>query len=308
MKTTLSYKEKQALLKIVKAFSGNKTASEKTLQRLIKIAKDISKKKLERLHQEEGTSMAFITAYRQNLSLKENKKRNNEMLKSFQKSGLKDYYDLDGRYLEEETGKMKGEKTFLLVGPDLKTVMQQADKYEQDSIIFKSKENVVGMYNRLTGDVTIATPMNKEQMSVTDKKVKTKSGDPPPSFEDAWSRFRNIGLSYNFDWDTTFKMNVKNPKPITMKELKSSGFLKKHNLSEKDFKRDESEDVSTYSKKQRDPEGDDHKFYETRVINPDTGRENKLRSLRSAEPGTKAHALFQRLWAQYQKSKKDSDK
>jgi hypothetical protein len=303
----LSMRDRKILASAIQNLFTGKTASESDqisrFYRLVEAAKNMSLKKLNQLNQQEGTSIGYITAYRGTKTKTDNKNRNSKMIRDLQKGGVKDYYTLEGRYQEEETGKMKAEQTFLLINPSLEAMMEAAEKYEQDSIIFKSKDNVIGMYNRLDGNVYIAKPGSET------KSVKEPTDGKHEGYGEAWTRFRNIGLSYDFVWDDPISFDVKNPKPVTVERLESEGFLKKHEIPKETFKKSP-DDGDGYKKRKKERGGIDRdmereKFLNTRVINPETGNKVLVKSLKSKSQDTDAYQYYLKLKDQWEKSLKD---
>lgn len=322
---SMSFKEQKAFSKILKrAFrirNASVTQRDALISRLIEAAKALSTRKLKKLNYEKGTSIAYITAYRQDKSKKENKKRNSEMIRKLQQSGVKDYYTIQGRFDEEKLVPLqKGEKvdpenivekdgkkfkktkvfveeqTFLLINPDLKSVMEIAGQYDQDAIIYKGKDNVVGMYSNINNNVIIATP-GTEQVSTKDK-----PGEH--DYEEAYTRARNIGLNYDFVWDDPVPLDKSNPKPVTIKTLKESGWLEKHDIAESDFS---FEPDKPYREKVED-RGDKinrddarEKFLKTKVTNPETGNEVQIDTLRKAPADSQAYRLYVQLKEEFDK-------
>lgn len=294
----LSRQDRKILARHIRGVFTDRTASGSKrgeLQRLIEAAKGVSKKKLKKLNNEKGKTVAYITAYRQSKSKKENKKRNSQMIRELQKSGVKDYYTLQGRYEEQETGEMKNEQTFLLLNPDLKDVMKAAEKFDQDSIIFKGKDNVIGMYNRLEGEVVVAKP-GTEEVSVKDE-----AGDA--DYENAWTRFRSIGLNYDFVWSDPIKFDKDNPKPLSIEDLDKKGWLEKHNVNKEDFTH---KGKSDYQKKKDDRGGKDRdkarkEFLNKTVKNPETGNDVKIKTLKGKPQDSKAYQEYLKLKKKWEK-------
>lgn len=301
MNYSFSYREQKALAKVLACKKAPfKTACLTTkisfFARVLKVAKDISKNKLKRLNGEHGTSIAYITAFRQGKGLNENKKRNSQMIRELQKSGVKDYYTVQGRYEEQATGEMKQEQTFLLVNPNLSDVILAANKYDQDSIIFKGKDNVIGLYNRLDNEVIIAAPGSED--------VSVKRENPgKPGYDAAYTRFRSIGLNYDFRWDDPIKMDMTNPKEITVADLKKSGWLERQKVNIQDFSRKGRSVYKDKNKEEKNPRDRDlQKFLKTRVRNPETGNEVQISTLKGKPQNSQAYQYYLELSKAWKKS------
>ena len=133
-------------------------------------------KQLEKIH---GGTFAVISAYRwdEGMSHSQNKERNEEFMKALQ-----------GRYKVEpakgEWGRM--EKSFLIKDMPFNEAKSFAAKYNQEAFIHKDQDGPVVLYSLAENK---AIPAEGVQMRPV------QPGEKLPS------RFRNVGLLYDFDFE-----------------------------------------------------------------------------------------------------------
>lgn len=141
--------------------------------------------------------------------------------------------ELRGQYFGQQ-GEMKAEKSFLVLGMDFDDALELGRMFDQESVIWKSPDGVVGAYytdgsNRVnyaltqTGDLAIgetAAPRIEPRRPKPEHRGPPNPGDP-------WSKARGTGFEFSIDWARTFnydpvqgppsapiaKQQVQQPKP-----------------------------------------------------------------------------------------------
>jgi len=129
----------------------------------------------------QGGSFGIISAYGPGPK-SENKRRHGELIADLQRLGYRKFSDLKGSW--------EGVSEKSLIIPDIKPehLFELGRKYGQDSVIYKSRKGVVGMYYPKAKKVTLAMD---------------PKGDP--AFESAldkgqYSKERNWSFSLGFVW------------------------------------------------------------------------------------------------------------
>ena len=117
---------------------------------ITKTARDLGRREIQMMHQKRG-SFGVISAYTGDHSKKENKERHGELLRDLQIRGYRNWKDAKGYW---------GYREKSLVVPDIAfhDLIELGKKFDQDAIIYRSNDGVVGMYNLKGGDVQIAAP------------------------------------------------------------------------------------------------------------------------------------------------------
>ncbi len=135
-------------------------------------------------------------------SLSERKARHAELLQELQRLGLK-HEDVRGQWEEASSGKMRAEPSLWVKDIDLETALALGRKFDQDAVIWKSPEGVVGMYDLRSNTVRVpskdgAPAFGAESVSVGPKGPKV-DGLPNPSDQFARGKSMSFGVNYDFD-------------------------------------------------------------------------------------------------------------
>lgn len=303
---------------VLKPYYNTRTASSpdfnNLLKRSIEASKGMGRQKLQKILNRGGETAAFISASRQTNSRKENKRRTSDLIKDLQgETRTKDFYKLKGRYAEEETGKMKSETSIMAIGLDFEEIMKLREKYDQDSIIFKGKDNVIGMYDGkqvyISKPLTDApkkkdndSPKEKEEPNPYKENRKEKSEvlTDPKEKSESWTQFRNVGLSLDFVWDDPVKWDSN--RAISINDLDKSGFFEKHDINPKDYKT-EIKDWKKDKKKKQNSGISRDEFLKTKVKNPATGNDVQIGTLSKYDKNTPEYKLYLDMLRKWKGSK-----
>jgi hypothetical protein len=314
----ISHEGVETLKALVKSNLNTKHASkaDDIIPRLIQAAKGIGRSKLQKLLNTEGQTLAFISASRQSKSKKENKNRTEQLIRDLQEMGVRDFYTLKGRYEEEETGEMKSEVSIMPVGISFEDIMTLREKYDQDSIIFKGEDNMVGMYDGK--DALIAKPLKSTNKKPETEKEKKKHEESNPYKKDrikkkevvtdreekgeSWTQFRNLGLNFDFLWNDPVTWGS-DKKPTTVNYLQEKGFFDKVGIDPKGYVQEKSDWKSDKKKdKEKSLSVGEDTFLNTRVKSPETGNMVKIKSLKSRGKDTDAYKFYKKLREEWKKS------
>lgn len=134
-------------------------------------------------------------------SLSERKERHAQLLQELQRLGLK-HEDARGQWEEASSGKMRAEPSLWIKDIDLETALALGRKFDQDAVIWKSPEGVVGMYDLRNNTVRVpskdgAPAFGAESVSVGPKGPKV-DGLPNPSDQFARGKSMSFGVNYDF--------------------------------------------------------------------------------------------------------------
>jgi hypothetical protein len=134
-------------------------------------ARSIGLNTLKDLHEYRGT-FAILSAYRP-MSKSDNKARHGELIRDLQVMGYRSWFDAKGYWTHTEKSVMVPRMTF-------GHAVELGRKYNQDAVVYKGKDGLVGIYDLRTNTVQVAGP----NVDI--------SSDPA----DAVTKFRNTGLTY----------------------------------------------------------------------------------------------------------------
>lgn len=134
-------------------------------------------------------------------SLSERKERHAQLLQELQRLGLK-HEDVRGQWEEASSGKMRAEPSLWIKDIDLETALALGRKFDQDAVIWKSPEGVVGMYDLRNNTVRVpskdgAPAFGAESVSVGPKGPKV-DGLPNPGDQFARAKSMSFGVNYDF--------------------------------------------------------------------------------------------------------------
>lgn len=134
-------------------------------------------------------------------SLSERKARHAELLQELQRLGLK-HEDVRGQWEEASSGKMRAEPSLWIKDIDLETALALGRKFDQDAVIWKSPEGVVGMYDLRSNTVRVpskdgAPAFGAESVSVGPKGPKV---DRLPNPSDQFARGKSMSFGVNYDF------------------------------------------------------------------------------------------------------------
>lgn len=140
---------------------------------LKKTARDLGRNEIDMMHQKRGT-FGVLSAYTGRHSKKENKDRHGELIRDLQIKGHRNWKDAQGYW---------GYREKSVIVPDIAfhDLLELGDKYDQDAVIFKSNDGVVGMYSLKGGSVQIAAP----EIEYYDD-------------DEGVTEFRQVSMSYEF--------------------------------------------------------------------------------------------------------------
>jgi|AntDeeMinimDraft_6_1070357.scaffolds.fasta_scaffold13763_1 hypothetical protein len=157
-------------------------------------ARSIGLNKLKQLHEKRGT-FAILSAYRP-LSKSENQDRHGELIRDLQIMGYRKWYDAKGYWTHTE-------KSLLVPKMNFGDAMQMGHKYDQDAVVFKSMDGIIGIYYMADRTVQLVGP-----------DIEMEAED-----DDAITNFRNTGLTYDlYDERIPFRG------PVTKKYLEQKGY------------------------------------------------------------------------------------
>lgn len=111
-------------------------------------------KDLEQLSKQ-GRSFGVISAYRSNLSKKENQRRHGELIRDLQKLGIRDVEPLKSHWEDMDTKVVKHEKSIIIPNIAFDKLVELGKKYEQDAVLFKDPSGSIGIYFK-DGTATMA--------------------------------------------------------------------------------------------------------------------------------------------------------
>jgi hypothetical protein len=192
--------------KIVKLAQENPAYRGALLPVLREIAKTASmekaalrKKQMQKLMGQDGT-FGVISAYQPG-SKKQNKERHGELIRDLQKMGYKP---------ETLRGSWEGVTEQSMFIPNIKPedLFELGRKYNQDAVIHKSKDGVLGMYHTKgapRAEIAVDAKGDPAFQSATDKSLYSKS--------------RGLSFEFGFLWGENVPWDGK--KPVSRKEMRS---------------------------------------------------------------------------------------
>jgi hypothetical protein len=165
-----------------------------------------------------GRTFGVISAYRAELSKKENQKRHGELMADLQKAGYKPE-TFKSQWDDMATGVVHKEKSVFVPKIDFKTLHELGKKYGQDAVLYKDKSGSIGVYFK---DNTAVMAFNEAGEAAV-----TKSTNP----KEDYSRGRGLSFGLQLVEDKKFRYN--GTKPITQQDiLKQLGKAKKPSKGE----------------------------------------------------------------------------
>jgi hypothetical protein len=165
---------------------------EPVLRKIAAVRKEALRKKQMQKLMDMGKDFGVMSAY-QSGSKKQNQKRHGKLVRDLQKMGYR---------FEPLRGKWEGvsEKSILIPNIDPKDLFELGRKYEQDAVIHKSKEGVLGMYH------TKGEP--RAEIAVDPK------GNPAfdvSTDKDLYSKARGLSFEFGFLWGDEVPWDGKSP-------------------------------------------------------------------------------------------------
>ena len=178
---------------------------EPVLRKIAAMRREALRKKRLKKMMETGATFGVISAYQEG-SKKQNQERHGQLMRDLQKAG---YRPIPLR------GSWEGvtEKSVLVPRIDPKVLFELGRKYQQDAVIHKSKDGVLGMYH------TKGEP--RAEMAVDPK------GDPAFEVEtdkSLYSKARGLSFEFGFLWGDEVPWDGK--KPISRDKMKE--FVQEH--------------------------------------------------------------------------------
>jgi hypothetical protein len=168
------------------------------------------------------TPVGVISAYKER-SKKENQKAHGQLMAELQRMGYSpgQIRPLRGQYFTAEGGEMKAEQSIMVLGADFNDLVELGQMLEQESIIYKTPEGVVGAYYTdgsgrvnyaLTETGDLAVGEQAADVAVREPKPEKRG---PPSPEDPWSKARSTAFEFGIDWDKTYQYDpAAGPAPL----------------------------------------------------------------------------------------------
>lgn len=193
-------KDDSLLARTIRLAYGNESLRPHLMPLITKEARDIGRTDLQNLHQKKG-SFVIVSAYRGDMSKKENKIRHGEMLADLQRMGYRNWKDASGYWGYRE-------KSVIVPRMSYKEGVHIGEKYDQDAIIYKHDDGVIGMYDLKGRSVQIAAP---EVDFYTD--------------DEGVTEFRNVSMSYDFIDGLTLPLTGG---PITTAYLERQGLMEEY--------------------------------------------------------------------------------
>jgi hypothetical protein len=137
-----------------------------------------------------GKSFGVLSPYRGDSSKSENQDSSGELIRMLADMGYKKLYPVQGKW-KDKKGKTHTERSYMVPEISFEDLHKLGDHFKQDAVIYKSKDNVIGMYY----------PEQK-------KAVAAIKADGSPSWsaevgKNLYSKGRGISFDLGFDWDTT---------------------------------------------------------------------------------------------------------
>lgn len=177
--------------------STSRTALDKTAIRVNQIEKMLSK----------GGRFGVLSAYGPG-SKSENKARHGELVRDLQMAGYR-FHDFRGSW------EGVAEKSLLVPDMDWKDLLRLGRKYDQISLIYKSKDGVLGMYYPKKGYAEVAVDVNTLSPSA---QVSMK--------EDLYSKGRGVSFEFNFAWEKFVPWDGRTPlQAREVSQLVEKGFF-----------------------------------------------------------------------------------
>ena len=167
---------------------------------------------------------AIISGYKDTQTSKANQTKHGELMQALQKLGYSpgQIRPLRGQYMNQ-AGAMQAEQSILILGMSLTDALEVGRQLNQESIIYKSPEGVLGAYwTDGSGEVRLA--LNEDDIAVGDQGVQVRPRAPkemhrgPPSPKDPWSKARSVGFEFPIDWGRSFK--TKPGQPVTLQDAR----------------------------------------------------------------------------------------
>lgn len=158
---------------------------------LKKASRDLGRSEIQMMHQKKGT-FGVLSAFTGDHSRKENKQRHGELIRDLQIKGYRQWKDAKGYWGYRE-------KSVIVPDMSFRDLVELGKKYDQDAVIFRSNDGVVGMYDLKEGSVQIAAP---EIEYYTD--------------DEGVTEFRQVSMSYQFIKDLRLPLQGK---PVTKDTL-----------------------------------------------------------------------------------------
>jgi len=187
----------------------NLSAAIKQLSNLCKIAVTVTQ--LNKWNSDPNIQFGIVTAYKSKNSKTINKSKTSKLVRDFGKRGLS-YKPLTGWFQEEGGKGIQLENSFIVWDIDFKYLLSLAKRYDQESVIFKEKNGLLGLYS-LSGTAVIRTSQEfLPNQPTVDKKYRGKPRDQRREKEipvlepdtrpevDIHTRIRDTEIRYFFDW------------------------------------------------------------------------------------------------------------
>lgn len=177
---------------------------------------DISKRLMSRIMAEDQT-FGNLSAHREKLSRKENKDRMRRLHAELERRGYKPIPTYS-TWTDDKSGNDYGERSYLVPDARPEDMFELGREFEQDSVIYKSKDGTLGMY--YTGDKPRAMLAQDNEgrpafMIQPEKSPKKEQGSGPRKKEreeeELFSRSRGLNFSFEFDWDTEYPFDGETP-------------------------------------------------------------------------------------------------
>ncbi len=182
-------------------------------------AGDLGIKDLRRWTESNGT-WAMLSASQQG-SLHQRKLQHRKLLRQLQELGVKPSMIVPVRGRWYENGQERAEQSLWVKGLDFDQAVKLGKQFDQDAVIFKSDDGVVGMYDLRNGRVRVPAQsgdpvFGDEAIDVAQRgpKVSMPGKGYVPSPEDLYTRGKSTSMSVRYDWDdakSEFVHDLKRP-------------------------------------------------------------------------------------------------
>ena len=177
---------------------------------------ELRRRQLERLLGE-GKSFGNISAWRGELSRRENKERMARLRRRLEQMGYRPV-ESSAAWEDRETGKVYRERSFLVPGARPEDLFELGREFDQDSVIFKSPQGVLGMYDTRGENpkvVLAQRPDGEPAYRIQAEKPAKRERGPEHETErvepELFSRTRGINFEFDFQWDRPVPFDGETP-------------------------------------------------------------------------------------------------
>ena len=95
-----------------------------------------------------GRRFGVMSAYRANLSKRDNQERHGQLVADLQRMGLRGLHEMKSQWQDMATNVVHKEKSLFIPRISLKLLCELGMKYEQDAVLYKDPSETIGVYDK----------------------------------------------------------------------------------------------------------------------------------------------------------------